>query len=152
MTKKIFLFFISLIFLSNCGFAPIYKNMMNIKFNISITEMNGNREMNNLINSNLKRYSNISDAKNFNISISTNYKRAIIAKDNKGKITDYRIKVASTFKIKLEDYSQTITISESFDYKNIENSFDLLKYEETVKENIASITVQKLISQLTRIE
>lgn len=152
LKKKSFLFLILSIFLSNCGFTPMYKNMNDIKFNISITEFNGNRDINNLINSNLKKYSNIDGAKIFEIKISTIYSKDSIAKDSKGNSTDYRIKVITSFEIKKDKLLKEITIIESFDYKSISNSFDQLKYEETVKQNIVNITIKKLISQLTRLQ
>jgi hypothetical protein len=150
--NKYFLFLILSIFISNCGFSPMYKEMTNIKFNISLMELNGNRDMNNLIKSNLNRYSNITDAKVFEIKVSTIYTKSSIAKDTTGKTTDYRIKLVTKFEIKKDELLKEITINESFDYSSIDNSFDQLKYEQTVKQNIVNTTVKKLISQLTRLQ
>ena len=150
--NKYFLFLILSIFISNCGFSPMYKEMTNIKFNISLMELNGNRDMNNLIKSNLNRYSNITDAKVFEIKVSTIYTKSSIAKDTTGKTTDYRIKLVTKFEIKKDELLKEITINKSFDYSSIDNSFDQLKYEQTVKQNIVNTTVKKLISQLTRLQ
>ena len=150
--NKYFLFLILSIFISNCGFSPMYKEMTNIKFNISLMELNGNRDMKNLIKSNLNRYSNITDAKVFEIKVSTIYTKSSIAKDTTGKTTDYRIKLVTKFEIKKDELLKEITINESFDYSSIDNSFDQLKYEQTVKQNIVNTTVKKLISQLTRLQ
>lgn len=152
LKNKSFLFLIWLIFLSNCGFAPMYKGMTNLKFNISVVELKGNRDINNLINSNLKRYSNVEGAKLFEIKISTIYSKDSIAKNSTGKTTDFRMKVASTFEINQGELLKTITINEAVDYKAIDSSFDQLRYEETIKQNITNITIQKLISQLTRLQ
>ena len=56
ITHKNLILIILLIFLSNCGYSPIYNNNSESNINIIILEMNGNREINNKINSGLKKY------------------------------------------------------------------------------------------------
>ena len=43
-------------FFVSCGFNPVYKNLQNINFEIILNEMSGDRDINNLIKSNLKKY------------------------------------------------------------------------------------------------
>ena len=75
-----------------------------------------------------------------------------IAKDSSGKTTDYQIKIKSTFNINFEGKSNTINLTETFDYKSIDDQFKQEKYENTIKENISKIMTQKLVSQLSRIK
>ena len=75
-----------------------------------------------------------------------------IAKDSSGKTTDYQIKIESTFNINFEGKSNTINLTETFDYKSIDDQFKQEKYENTIKENISKIMTQKLVSQLSRIK
>ena len=140
-----------LLFLAGCGFTPIY-DAKNTEFNIQITELFGNRDMNNLIKSNLKRYSNPSKTELFEIKINSTMSKKSLAKDTTGKTTDYRIEVTYNFKIDNEKLSKEINITETFDYKYIEDIIEFIKYENTVKQNIANIVSQKLVSQLMRIE
>ena len=46
---KILNFCLIFIFLSNCGYTPIYSNSKNNKINIQIHKISGNKEINNLI-------------------------------------------------------------------------------------------------------
>ncbi len=108
--------------------------------------------MNNLIKSNLKKYSDSSKAKLFKVKINSTINKRSLAKDTTGKTTDYRIEVTYNFKIDNEKLSKEINITETFDYKSIEDVIEFIKYENTVKQNIANIASQKLISQIMRIE
>tara|TARA_A100000164_G_C21876979_1_gene758150 strand:+ start:211 stop:669 length:459 start_codon:yes stop_codon:yes gene_type:complete len=145
-------FLVLLFFLTSCGFSPIYDAKKNTDFNIQVTELLGDRDMNNLIKSNLKKYSDSSKAKLFKVKINSTINKRSLAKDTTGKTTDYRIEVTYNFKIDNEKLSKKINITETFDYKNIEDVIEFIKYENIVKQNIANIASQKLISQIIRIE
>ena len=49
MIKKNILIISLLIFLSNCGFTPIYLNNKNINFSIEQVNYTGDRELNNFL-------------------------------------------------------------------------------------------------------
>ena len=53
--KSIYLITIFLLFIS-CGYSPLYKDLSNINFSITLNEINGNRTINNLIKSKLNTY------------------------------------------------------------------------------------------------
>ena len=106
MIRKIKIkFLVLLLFLASCGFTPIY-DAKNTEFNIQITELFGNRDMNNLIKSNLKRYSKPSKTELFKIKINSTMSKKSLAKDTTGKTTDYRIEVTYNFKIDNEKLSK----------------------------------------------
>ena len=88
----------------------------------------------------------------YKIRINTDYNKKSIAKDTTGKTTDYRIEMKINFLIENVEVSRKLSLYETFDYKNINDSIELLKYENSIKQNIANIAVEKLISQLTRLE
>ena len=152
MIKKIIICIFSLTILSNCGFSPIYNSTKNINFNIEVLELSGNRDIYNLLKNNLKRYSNNDGAVKYKIRINTEFDKKSIAKDTTGKTTDYRIEVRTNFLIENENISKKLSLYETFDYKNMDDSVELLKYENSIKQNIANTTINKLISQLTRLE
>ena len=55
--KKNFLFFtFILLFLQNCGFAPIYTESKNEDFKFNIIEISGDIDMNNLVNINIRMF------------------------------------------------------------------------------------------------
>ncbi len=152
MMKRNFILLLCFIILANCGFTPIYYGNKNTDFKIEIIEVLGDRDMNNLVKTNLKRYSNDEKVDIFKIKINSTYNKKSLAKDTTGKTTDYRIETNFAFEVEYKTKSQQININEKFDYRSIDDSIELMKYEDTVKQNIANITVQKFVSQMMRME
>jgi hypothetical protein len=150
MLKKILIVGIFFISLQGCGFTPLYKDFSNQNLNITILELSGDRETFNLIQNKLKKFSTNSDGEVFKIRVNTRYTKEAIAKDASGQTTDYRSKIVSNFQINYKDKTKNISLSNSFDFKKINDQFEELKYEKTIKENMTEIIVQKLISQLLK--
>ena len=144
-----FLFFLTL---TNCGFSPIYYGNQNTDFKIEITNLAGDRDMNNLIKSNLIRYSNEDKLDVIKVKIYSAYNKKSLAKDTTGKTTDYRIETTFSFEAEINGKLKNININEAFDYRNIDDTIELIKYEDTVRQNIANTAVQKFISKVMRIE
>ena len=145
-------FFLFFLILTNCGFSPIYYGNQNTDFKIEITNLAGDRDMNNLIKSNLIRYSNEDKLNVIKIKIYSAYNKKSLAKDTTGKTTDYRIETNFSFEAEINGKLKKININETFDYRNIDDTIELIKYEDTVRQNIANTAVQKFISQVMRIE
>jgi len=145
-------FFLFFLILTNCGFSPIYYGNQNTDFKIEITNLAGDRDMNNLIKSNLIRYSNEDKLDVIKVKIYSAYNKKSLAKDTTGKTTDYRIETNFSFEAEINGKLKNININEAFDYRNIDDTIELIKYEDTVRQNIANTAVQKFISQVMRIE
>ena len=150
MFKKIFILLVLSLILSGCGYVAIYKNAGEFNYKILVAEHTGNRDMRNLINSRLEKYSEIKSAKSFIIKINTIYQKNIIAKDVAGKATDYKIEVTSSFDIKSEVVNKIIKINETFNVKSMNDKFEEQRYDTIVKNNIANAIVKKIILQLSR--
>ena len=151
MNRKSFItIFFIFFFTTSCGYTPIYtnKNLQNIQINI-IT-MTGDSEINNLINSKLKKYINPETSKSFDIEISTKYEKEIIAKDTTGSVSDFSLKSEVTITILNKNISnQIVTINEKFNMKNIDDELKQREYEKSIKEMFANQIVQKLILKLS---
>mgnify|MGYP001276148697 FL=1 len=145
-------FFLFFLILTNCGFSPIYYGNQNTDFKIEITNLAGDRDMNNLIKSNLIRYSDEDKLDVIKVKIYSAYNKKSLAKDTTGKTTDYRIETTFSFEAEINGKLKNININEAFDYRNIDDTIELIKYEDTVRQNIANTAVQKFISQVMRIE
>jgi len=150
MFKKIFILLVLSLILSGCGYVSIYKNAGEFNYKILVAEHTGDRDMINLINSRLKRYSEIESDKSFIIKIDTIYQKNIIAKDAAGKATDYQIRVTSNFNIKSEIVNKIIKINETFNVKSMDNKFEEQRYDTIIKNNISNAIVKKIILQLSR--
>ncbi len=152
MYKKILIFLFILTGLNSCGFSPIYTDNSNKNFNIQILEKSGDRDSNNFIELNLKNYLNDKNENKFILKIYTEVQKDSIAKDTSGKTTDYELEVISNFQITYKDNVKNVKITESFSYKSIDDKLTELNYEKSIKKNISSIIVQKLLSHLSRIK
>ena len=142
-------FLISLLFfLCSCGYTSVYKNIENKDLQIVITEMQGDKEMNNLLSSEINLYSNKNSSEIYDVTIQTKYHKSILGKNISGNITDYKLTVNSTFTINFNENIQTVTFNESINIKKQTDSFEQNLYEKNVKKNFASAIREKLISKI----
>mgnify|MGYP001264237944 CR=1 FL=1 len=150
MFKKIFiLIFISLL-LNHCGFTPLYSNKTNNNFSIIDLEMKGDRVINNYIKINLYQLLNSNNQKQFKVNVETKYNKAVLSKDKKAKITEYELTSSSIFEISFNGkFIKKITITEKKNINNIEDKFEEQKEERIIKQNFASTTSKKLITELS---
>ena len=82
MQKKITIIFIFFL-LNSCGFSPINTIDKNLKYNLKILNINGERELNEYIVNNIKKYSDTNLNKEIEININTNYSKISISKDSR---------------------------------------------------------------------
>ena len=150
MLKKTFIVLLFSLIISGCGYVSVYKNIGQFNYKVLIVEHNGDRNMKNLINSQLKKYSEIESDKIFKIKINTNYEKNITAKDTAGKATDYQIRVTSNFNVESETINKIIKINETFNVKAMDNKFEDQRYDAIIKNNIANTIVKRIILQLSR--
>ena len=85
--------------LIGCGYSPLYKDLNNINFSITLNKINGSRTINNLFKSTLNTYNLKNAENNYNIDINTKYIKDIIAKDTTGAATEYKLSIDVSFKV-----------------------------------------------------
>ena len=154
MEKKIFTF-ILLIFLSSCGYEAIYsvKNIKNYDFSISKLSFIGDREINLKIKQKLNNYTQEVKSINFILKITSTSEKIILAKNNAGDSTSFKIKAIVNIDIfNKENLKSNLIIEESFNYDNNSNKFELKNYEKEIKRNLADIITEKLIFKLANIK
>ena len=154
MEKKIFTF-ILLIFLSSCGYEAIYsvKNIKNYDFSISKLSFIGDREINLKIKQKLNNYTQEIKDINFTLKIKSTSEKIVLAKNNAGDSTSFKIKAIVNIEIfNKENLKSNLIIEESFNYDNNSNKFELKSYEKEIKRNLADIITEKLIFKLANIK
>ena len=67
MLKKIFFIILSLNLLTHCDYKPLYSNQNNLNYKIVISSYTGEKYINNLLISNLKRNSRDQSDKKINL-------------------------------------------------------------------------------------
>ena len=146
--KSIYIITIFLLFIS-CGYSPLYKDLTNVNFSISLNEINGNRTINNLIISKLNIYKSNVTGKEYDIDINSKYTKDIIAKDTTGAATEYKLTISASFQVNSSDYEREFLFKESFNMKSIADKLEEQDYEETIKSNLVNTITRKLILQLS---
>ena len=149
MKKKIFLFTMLFFFLQHCGYSPIYSNVDNFKFNFNIIEIKGNEDMNNLVSSQIKKYSNNSEAETYDLKIQTQYQKDILTKNKKGEATNFIIKTKIQFKIVNTNKDQVFSFEEEIKSTAIDNQYELKKYENSIQNNFIKSKLDELILNLS---
>jgi|TARA_Y100000816_G_C25746325_1_gene392578 hypothetical protein len=152
MLKKIFFIILSLNLLTHCDYKPLYSNQNNLNYKIVISSYTGDKYINNLLISNLKRNSRDQSDKKINLSFDTKYTKNILAKDSTGTITDYQSDVVITFVITKENISENFVVTEKFNFKKMTDKYEEKNYERNIMKNIANSISQKLILRLAVIE
>ena len=154
MEKKIFTF-ILLIFLSSCGYEAMYsvKNIKNYDFSISKLSFIGDREINLKIKQKLNNYTQETKDINFILKITSTSEKIILAKNAAGDATSFKNSISINVEILMNNkFKSNFIILESFNYNNISNKFNLKKYEEEIKNNLAETASDKLIFKLSNIQ
>ena len=137
-----------LFFLNNCGYTSVYKNQKSQDFQISIIEMTGDNEINNLIKNELKFYSNRNSNIKYNISINSNYQKIIVSKNSAGVATDYKLIAETVISFDKEGINNILNFNENINIKSNSNSYEQNNYEKSIKKNFASSISNKFIIKI----
>ena len=149
MKKYIYIILIPLLFLS-CDYKPIYSKKNNYNFMIEKIDLNGDREINNLIDKKLKKYRTAKSEKKISISSTSSYNKVSQSKNLSGKTTNYLVIIEITFQIQKDDQINTFKFNEDFLIKNFSNKFEENNLEKIKKENSTDQIINRLISQISR--
>jgi hypothetical protein len=153
LIRKIILLFLFL--LSSCGYEAIHskKNSVNYIFSVSELSFVGEKIVNQKIKQKLNNYTQNKKDKDFILRISSTSEKIILAKNITGDATSFKNIVSINIKILMNNKFETnFIITESFNYNNISNKFNLKKYEEEIKNNLAEAAADKLIFKLSNIQ
>ena len=151
--KKIIL--LLLLLLSSCGYEAIHsqKNSVNYSFSVSELGFIGERTVNLKIKEKLNNYTQSKKDKDFILSISSTSEKIILAKNIAGDATSFKKTISINVEVLMNNkFKSNFIILESFNYNNISNKFNLKKYEEEIKNNLAESATDKLIFKLSNIQ
>ena len=137
----------------SCGYEPIHskKNrLMNSYFSISEVNYTGDRDVNIKIKELLKYYTLSKNTKNYNIRINSESLKIIIAKDSNSNPTTHELKLKVTaLVIKEGETNKEFIFEEKFKYNNIEDKYELKKYEKELKRNLTKVIIDNLLNNLS---
>ncbi len=140
------------LFLLQCGYKVVYNQKNLSKINVTVGEMKGDASINNLINSNLKRYSSSESEKNYIIDVNTSFSKSILSKNAAGKATKLKLDAKMNFNVILNETSQNFTFKESINIDNLSDKYEQNNYENVIKRNFVNTVIEKLIIKINMIK
>ena len=136
MSRLIKLFF-ALFVLSGCAYEPV---LIKKNYNFYFTEMEseGQKEINKVIKQTFTENTKKESVNNYQIFFSSKLNKDVIASTKKGDPKIYKININLNYKLKKDDgiiFENEILKQATFN--NIDDKFELLKYEENIIENLS---------------
>ena len=151
MKQKLLILIITFLLLQNCGYAPIYSNVKSMDYKINIVNLTGDDGMNNILTSQLKKYSGTTSDKILNLKIKTKYDKSILTRNKTGEITNYLIKTKIEFEVVNSSYNEKFVFEDETKTSSMDSNFDLDKYEDTIKNNFINSKIQAFLLKISSI-
>tara|TARA_B100001540_G_scaffold299785_1_gene304613 strand:- start:3128 stop:3577 length:450 start_codon:yes stop_codon:yes gene_type:complete len=132
--------------LTSCGYQPIYinKNLNNIEF-AKIT-IDGDPDINRkIVNSLSFKENEFNDTLN-NLLIKSSYEIRETSKNSKGQVQSYRSLI--TVNLIINNKKETVlnkSFLKDFSYANKDNKFELVQYQNDVKNNLINKIIEDII-------
>ena len=143
--KKIIIILLSTLYLTSCGFTPIYSKK-NVDFQINNIQFEGDREIKAILLSNLSAYkTKEKDKYNYDLNIKSEKKVEIASKNTKGEATVYKININSIVQIFLDD---KLLLTKHYNNSSIYSSEKkIIKMKEVESRNLSNLS-SKLASDI----
>ena len=143
--KKIIIILLSTLYLTSCGFTPIYSKK-NLDFQINNIQFEGDREIKAILLSNLSAYkTKEKDKYNYDLNIKSEKKVEIASKNTKGEATVYKININSTVEVFLDD---KLLLTKHYNNSSIYSSEKkIIKMKEVEYRNLSNLS-SKLASEI----
>ena len=143
--KKIIIILLSTLYLTSCGFTPIYSKK-NLDFQINNIQFEGDREIKAILLSNLSVYkTKKKDKYNYDLNIKSEKKIEIASKNTKGEATVYKININSTVEVFLDD---KLLLTKHYNNSSIYSSEKkIIKLKEVEYRNLSNLS-SKLASEI----
>ena len=138
--------FIMILFISGCGYQSIYSTNKSQNFEFYKITTEGENYINRkIINSISLKEDNTNPVLNELLLVSS-FKIDATSKDKKGQIKSYRSKIVVNLTIKNnKDIIKFKSLSEEFAYNNKDNKFELVEYQENIKEDLINKIIEDTI-------
>ena len=142
--------FFTFLMLSGCAYEPV---LLKKNYDFYFTDINseGEKQINQIIKQNLTENTNIESINNYQIIFESFLNKDIVASNKKGDPTIYKININLNYNLKKNNkIIFENEISKQSTYNNIDDKFELSKYEEKIIDNLSqSFAEDVLISIAT---
>ena len=149
MRNSFFLFFLLFLFLSNCGYKPIYSTK-NLNFTIGNIEKS-NTPLNNKFAKSINSLKNEENDKKIDIKIESDKKVKIKSKDSKGNALVFELEIYLKFTTFNIDNETEKLLLRKITFNNSDDKFKLKQYENELEDILITEIVEDLINYLSNI-
>ena len=151
MIKKILLLISLFLFLTNCGFTPLYSTKEMNDINIEILKYEGDKDINLNLVSKLKANSN-PDGELYKIIIVTNYEKTTLTNNLAGIPEEYQLQSNVAFTVIKNNSESKFNVNEKFVMKNLSDDFEEKNYETSIKKNMTNLIYNKFLLQIKKLK
>ena len=149
--NKILLFFIAFLIISGCSYKPIFTNKKN-DFKFENISSDNKSKINVIIKKNLLEKDDNSSNNNYDLNFSTKDEKEIVSSNENGDPTIFKIKITTNYSVSQNDkIIFTNKIEEQVNYNNIDDKFELLKYEENILNNLLKNISLEILMSITNL-
>ena len=146
---KILKSLILLIFISNCGYSIVHKDIEKRNIDVKIIDTRGNTNINAKLVKKLKKLSNNNAENSIEVNINSIYQKQIISRTSTGSVDDYKIILTVNYNILVNKNIQTINFQQEFKLKNTDESFERQKNEAILIDDFISSSINELFLQIS---
>ena len=155
MIKKFLILIFTTLSLTSCGYGPIYSDKNTMDFEITSFKIEGDTEVNNIVQNKLGKYLDNNSEKKYIISIRTDYQKEVATKNATGKATNFKLIVNltlnyTTSELENNRVERVINFSESQMIKRDQNNYEQTNYENILIRNMSELLINRVILQLAR--
>ena len=149
--NKFLLVFITLFIISSCSYKPILTSKKN-DFTLENISSDTESKINLIIKKNLLDRSGNSENNKYDLNFSTEDKKEIVSSNENGDPTIFKIKIIINYTLS-EDNKIIFTnkIVKQVNYNNINDKFELLKYEENILNSLLKNISQEILTTITNL-
>ena len=139
----------SFILLFGCGFKPILTNKQ-LAYTISEIKYSGNEKINKYIKKNL--ITNSGSGKNYNLTFNSEKNIETLSNNQKGDPSVFQMSISVNYSVIYENnVILTENIKKKVTYNNIQDKFELSKFEENAVRNISNNISNEILISISRI-
>ena len=147
-----------LLFITSCGYSPMLAGK-DYPFIINDIKVEGNkRKVNSLLINNLKNSISKRDKGEainkikYDLEIITNFSRSVISSDSKGDPTTFEQNIeVEVIIFKDGNMLKEVTIKKKNTYNNLEDKFELEKFEDNLIENLCYNIADRIMTILSNV-
>ena len=149
--KKFILNLIIFVFITNCGYTPLYSLKNRINFKIGKINITGDRDLNQNIIYKLKNIKSKTEGNAiiYNLTIDTEINKIVTSNDSKGNPKTYKMVSAVNLTTIKDGKEYSVKVESIENYNDISSKFELENFERNLKKNSALKITQEIIIYLT---